>query len=697
MENKTYYAFLSYSHSDKKWAKWLHHSLETYRVPPHLVGKEMATGAVPARLTPIFRDREELASSPDLSRHIKDALGKSENLIVICSPRSARSRWVDKEIETFKRLGRSNRIFSIIVDGEPNSNEAGINCFPSTLCASYDSDGKPLASEIEPVAADARKQGDGRSLARLKIISGLLGVGLDELRQRELQRRNRRMLTITIASLVALVITAMLAFSASVARDEANQRRQQAEGLLSFMVGDLRDSLEPIGRLDLLEQVGEKAMAYFATINAGDLTNEELLRHAQVLTQLGEIRMSQRLYDNALTSFMEAYKRSAELSDNSPDNGEHLFGRGQAEFWVGYVHWRRGDFPAARDWLTRYRDSSQLLSNLDSQRDDWTREVAYGDHNLAVLAWESGDLEAAETGFKRELKTLLELQNRDTGPDLQRDIADTVSWLGTVVLGTGDLETARDYFKRSSEMLRSLLLAEPDDAARKYAWAYSIQRLLEVAAITGDTRHAETLADQALSVFEKLVAQDQANKDWVRSYTRTLISKGNLLTARGDFDNARSYATRSVGLIETLIAEEASDLTSREQLADAYSLGAWIDYSQGNPGEALDSSYESLKNIQLLQRADHLNDDRLGKLTSTLVFLGQLEVSLEQPENARQLWQQARALLKDTANTTQTPVLLDPWARVLILTGQVDEATKIISKLETGHYRPLRPWPETAN
>ena len=278
------------------------------------MGKETPVGPVPARLTPIFRDRDELSSAPDLSNHIKKALDKSENLILICSPGSGQSRWVDKEVEIFKRLGRSNRIFSIIVDGDPESREVEVNCFPPALRTRYDSDGNPQNGEVEPIAADVRKYGDGRSLARLKIISGLLGVGLDELRQRELQRRNRRMVAITTASLVALVITVILTISANVARNEANQRREQAENLLSFMVGDLRDSLEPIGHLDLLEQVSEQAMAYFATVNAGNLTDEELLSHAQVLTQLGEIRMSQRQYDNALTAFMEAYERSAELS-----------------------------------------------------------------------------------------------------------------------------------------------------------------------------------------------------------------------------------------------------------------------------------------------------------------------------------------------------------------------------------------------
>jgi len=101
-----YWAFLSYSHTDKKWGDWLHKALETYRVPRRLVGKESRDGKVPPRVFPIFRDREELPVSADLGSNINEALQESRYLIVICSPRAAQSRWVGEENKT-KQYGRS--------------------------------------------------------------------------------------------------------------------------------------------------------------------------------------------------------------------------------------------------------------------------------------------------------------------------------------------------------------------------------------------------------------------------------------------------------------------------------------------------------------------------------------------------------------------------------------------------------------
>ena len=116
-----YRAFISYSHSDEKWAAWLHRALETYKVPKHIVGQTTACGIVPERLAPVFRDREELATATSLGDTLTRALEDSACQIVICSPRAAQSRWTNEEILTFKRLGRSNRIFCLIVDGEPGA------------------------------------------------------------------------------------------------------------------------------------------------------------------------------------------------------------------------------------------------------------------------------------------------------------------------------------------------------------------------------------------------------------------------------------------------------------------------------------------------------------------------------------------------------------------------------------------------
>src|SRR6202011_2889804 len=97
-----YDAFISYRHveRDRKWAEWLIDALERYRVPRSLQEK-----GLPPRLRKVFRDEGEVPASGDLNDQIKDALKASRFLIVVCSPYTPRSRWVEREIELFNELG----------------------------------------------------------------------------------------------------------------------------------------------------------------------------------------------------------------------------------------------------------------------------------------------------------------------------------------------------------------------------------------------------------------------------------------------------------------------------------------------------------------------------------------------------------------------------------------------------------------
>ncbi len=211
MDDKAkYWAFISYSHDDDGWGKWLHRALERYRTPRRLVGRTSRDGAVPKRPYPIFRDREELPTSADLGASIRNALEQSRYLIVICSPSSAKSIWVNEEVLQFKRLGRENRILCLIVDGEPNASDKegreAEECFCPALRFAIDDEGAYTDRRTEPIAADARPGKDTKADARLKLLAGLLGVDFDELKQRDKRRQIWRHVQVAAASVVALAI-----------------------------------------------------------------------------------------------------------------------------------------------------------------------------------------------------------------------------------------------------------------------------------------------------------------------------------------------------------------------------------------------------------------------------------------------------------------------------------------------------------
>lgn len=232
-EEYKYWAFISYSHADQKWADWLHKSLETYGVPKVLVGKTSKVGVVPKRAYPIFRDRDELPSSADLGEKLMQALMQSRFLIVICSPRAVASRWVNEEIKSFKSMGREDKVLCLIVDGEPYASEhpeLGLEeCFPEPVRYKVDANMKVTEERTEPIAADARRGKDGRENAKLKLLAGMFGVNFSDLRQRDAERRHRRMQLAMVVVMLVMCGFLVLAGQAILAKREAEGARASAE------------------------------------------------------------------------------------------------------------------------------------------------------------------------------------------------------------------------------------------------------------------------------------------------------------------------------------------------------------------------------------------------------------------------------------------------------------------------------------
>lgn len=234
-ESPRFWAFISYSSKDVAAARWLHRAIETYGIPTQLAGKGTPTGdAAPKRFHPVFKDREDLSAGSDLTAQVVDALKASRYLIVLCSPNSAASKWVNKEVETFISLGRKDRVLALILDGNPP------DCFP------------PALRGDEPIAADAREQGDGKNNAKLKLLAGMLGVSFDALKQRDAQRRIRRLQIALSGVVLLLAIFGALAWYANNQRLLARTSEAQAKEALANS-----DFREGVSRLRAPETTAE--------------------------------------------------------------------------------------------------------------------------------------------------------------------------------------------------------------------------------------------------------------------------------------------------------------------------------------------------------------------------------------------------------------------------------------------------------
>jgi hypothetical protein len=157
-----YRAFISYSHADTSWAKWLHRGLEGFRIDKDLVGRETAMGAIPNTLSPIFRDRDDFVAGDTLSEQTPEALDASQALVVICSPASAKSHYVNEELRLFKSRHADRQVIPLIVGGTPDSPQD--ECFPLALKFKVSPEGEITTIPDEPLGADIRNEGTARIL-----------------------------------------------------------------------------------------------------------------------------------------------------------------------------------------------------------------------------------------------------------------------------------------------------------------------------------------------------------------------------------------------------------------------------------------------------------------------------------------------------------------------------------------------------
>lgn len=190
-EEYRYFAFISYSHKDMSWAKWLQSKLENYRLPAQIRKKHIG---LPQKIAPVFRDETDLAG-PVLEEALQRELESSQYLIVICSPNSVASSYVNDEIRHFLSLGRKKQIIPFVVEGEPFSKNPAAECFP------------PAMRAITPELLGINVQEHGKKDAFSRLVATLLRLPADEVVMREKRRENfRRILAAAAAAVLAVVL-----------------------------------------------------------------------------------------------------------------------------------------------------------------------------------------------------------------------------------------------------------------------------------------------------------------------------------------------------------------------------------------------------------------------------------------------------------------------------------------------------------
>ena len=681
-----FYAFLSYSHRDKELADWLHRELERFRVPHSLAGKLTSNGVVPRRLTPIFRDQHDLSAGGDLAEEIKAALAASQFLVVLCSPTAAQSRWTNQEIESFKRTRPESCVLAAVVAGEPFASDMPgreqEECFPPALRYKYDRRGHRTAKRADPLAADFRQVGEGKRLALLKLVAGMLGVGLDELVRREQTRHHRQLAYVTAASLAGMAVTSTLAVSAIQARDAAREQRRAAEGLIGFMLGDLKDKLQPIGKLDALDGVGGRVLAYYRNQPIAGLSDSSLSQRSRALTLMAQVAEARGDVEGSLRLYREAMAGTSESMRRAPNDPQTLFDHAQNIFYIGQIAHNRGDFRTAEAAMREYRRLALQMIALSPDSMKYRMEEQYADTNLGVVLTDQRRFAEAAARFEQAQRTMEAIATADPGNrEYQKSVAESLAWLADAKLAMGDLQGAVAARQRDVAILERLFAQTGDvDYQQRLLPA---RRMLGVAyAMRGETKQAAQQFRAAADEADRLIPKEPNNTNWLEYAYKARLELAKQLLSTGERQQAAELVGQACSTVDELLRRDPSKPAWRAGLSRCRMFQAQLALGYGNKDQALQLAQQGVLASKSVHTGSPADDSYLVALACRIV--GDVQRTLGNTDAARSAWQAAFSALPKAG--MEQPNEMAERSSILERLGRAAEAQQLARRLSQMGY-----------
>lgn len=567
-----YWAFVSYSSNDKSWGRWLHRAIESYGIPAQLVNNPTPAGhPAPKRFRPSFRDREELPASADLSTQIDDALRSSRYLIVVCSKHAAQSRWVNKEIEIFQKLDRNNRIFAIIVDGEPNAGDER-ECFP------------PALRKCEPIAADARPDGDGKANAKLKLLAGMLGVNFDALKQRDIRRRTRKMQVLLCISLLLTTVFASLSWYANHQRAIANHQRVIAvermvnlRGVISKLLWGLVDEVDYFpGPLPIKDALLTGAEAYLSRLVDEDQDDKGLKRELAITYEkIGGVRLDQGRLTDARKSYDLGLVIAQRLAKRDISNASYQIDVASNNLGIGTVFLLQGKLTEAKVQFLKSLDFLQHLKLNLPEYEPLQRLMAIIYRSLALVYSEQGNTEKAlsSLGESRNLYELLVRSNPKSAFNTI-ELAATYNRLSNLLLIKPDINQAIQYSQKSISLCDNVLQDLPYYLSGLQALAFGHVALSKVYLKKGEVTASLLHAKEGVNLLQGLDISDPKSAITQLDLAKALITHAIVLRTVNRIEKSAEQLFKAKKYTEQVFQIDPSNAAARS--VDAMACGQLV-------------------------------------------------------------------------------------------------------------------------
>ncbi|HEY0585232.1 MAG TPA: winged helix-turn-helix domain-containing protein [Pseudoduganella sp.] len=484
------------------------------------------------------------------------------------------------------------------------------------------------------------------------------------------------------------VLTAFLAIGARSAQREAEQNRSEAEGLMTFMLGDFVEKLRPIGRMDILDDVGNKALTYLGKTESNSVSSGSLVSRLKALRIIAEVNITRSRPDTAAQVLDSARLLISKAPPSLAQNPEFLHEAGVHSFTSGNMHLARNELDLAEHYFNNYRQFSDRFGKVTPDEVQGLLERSYAHNSLGNIALTRGNYANAS----REFEQALELKKRALAQKpydskITADLANSIAWLAEATLKSGNPLSAMKLYRDEDALLRRVYT---QDAKWSDRLALSLMRqgLLHVA--FGEKREAVRVLLNAEQIMHDLLSKDPANRIW---QSRLLQAQGRLAEVQLTRDNAAQTLARLQEVIEKLAELSAMDPknTFLAYQTVKFELGRTaILQSIGRSKEALQNSEHTLSKLEQLYAKAKNDRVLLAFFAESMISRAELALQQNDNETEKRLCERTSELLNQSPGAATELSLLALQVRTNLCLGRVIPALSQIGKLKEMGYREAR-------
>jgi tetratricopeptide (TPR) repeat protein len=511
---------------------------------------------------------------------------------------------------------------------------------------------------------------------------------------REKPKRRLRWLAAAAVVIIAIAAAAKYTFDlaqeravAVAARDEADRRREQAETLIGFMLGNLRGKLQQAGRLELLEDVGREATAYFKAVPPGSMSGEELFRRSQALYQIGQIRQAEGKLKEATEAYRESLAVAKEVSAKDPKNAEWRLGVATAHFYLGDVLRFQSDLDGSMREFVAYKDIARSLAEADPANDRWALELSYGMGAVAAISERLGELEGARRDLESALDIKRDLAKRKPD-DLERQqaLATGHNRLGVVLDKLGQTEAALKHYIADLEIRRALIAAHPTDYAIKRTFQLAISAVGRAYEESGDLAGAATQYRAWREVTAEYAAVDRRNADWQRDLAVAEVLLAGVLRLSGSLSQSEQLLRRALSVLGPLAKGAPGQALWQRDLANAeLGLGRTL-LDRGDTSGARIKAGNAERIVSPLAGGG-ADRDSARLMAEAKLLAADIAERTGDEAAARRLRESVLTLLPVTTTGVLEKRAMATTARALLALGRVSEARPLVERLTVLGYR----------